>query len=102
MRNEKKDRDIISDREFNRVLKEKRIPPPWKDSQGDTAFDESIETNLGKNFVEEENEEDVLADTPAEPEDKTNSEENLSNDVGVQSSSRPDPLEDIDSSTSTH
>lgn len=102
--------DKISYREFNRLLKEQKVPHPSEDSPGDTGEDEFREVELGKDYpeaLEEDPSDIVLADTPSRSEsdegDLDDTEERVRDPYGVRSSERPDPEADMDPDTpSTH
>lgn len=90
--------------EFNRVLKNRHtVPRPEDDSKDDDASDELEEAVIGKNYLEEEDEEPhVLADTPSAARTIDNRLEDQTTEDTAPSSERPDPKEDRDAETDTH
>jgi hypothetical protein len=90
--------------EFNRMIKGRNaVPKPEDDSKGDNAADELDEAVLGKDYVEEENEEPgVLADTPSAARLADNEMEDSTKDETAPSSLRPDPNDDLGAESDTH
>ena len=94
--------DVLTNRDLSEEVT-KNLALPSEDSPGDSADDELQEISIGMDFSRDpvEEEEDLpLAERRLRS--PVRIDEKLSEDLGVQSSSRPDPLEDLDSSTSTH
>lgn len=99
----------ITEEDFNEMIASRGVPRPSSDSKGDTAADELLETRLGEEYERDESiyglrkKEIILADHPAHGDgESAGSEELVDESVGVRSSGRPDPIEDLDSPTSTH
>ncbi|MGZ3694806.1 MAG: hypothetical protein ACXWQO_11565 [Bdellovibrionota bacterium] len=90
--------------EFNRMIKGKQsVPRPEEDSKDDDAADELEEAVIGKDYVDEDNEEpSVLADTPSAARTLSNRLEDVNFEETAPSSERPDPVEDLDAETDTH
>lgn len=98
--------DYIDWPEFNRLLKKKEgVPFPTRDSRDDSAKDALEETVMGKNYPEEplaRTKDLPLAESPKAQPDNIAAEEEIDERVGVRSSTRPDPILDIDAPSSTH
>lgn len=96
----------ISEEDFNQMTQGKAPPPPWKDSRGDSAYDEMAEITLGRDFAEDESvleRDPIVADHHSGGSAQSRgSEDDIDENVGVRSSERPDPRADRDSDTSTH
>lgn len=56
MSNEAKNRDLISEEEFNRMVVARGIQLPEDDSHGDSDTDKAIETELGERYPENDSE----------------------------------------------
>jgi hypothetical protein len=97
---ERKQAASLNYRDFNRLASSEHSSPE-NDSPGDTADDELAEIYLGQGFTPDE-ENEVLADSSAQEEDGETVESDIELEAGAVSSNRPDPIEDLDRTSSTH
>ncbi len=97
-------KDYIDWQEFNRLMKNRGVvQSPENDSRGDSADDALIEARMGEDYPEEDAEQEtVLADTPSSAALDEEPEDLLEDDVSVEASTRPDPLDDLGADSSTH
>jgi len=96
-RKSRKKYNLIDYAEFNRFSTQSGVANPAQDSPGDTADDEIIETVLGQTYDPE-----GYTVESYDGYDGFDEEQEEEDDSSVISSSRPDPIRDLDKSSSTH
>ena len=68
------DRDYISEQEFNRVVIQRGRALPQEDSKGDSAIDETVETEMGENFSENDEQSELEDLNEIDDEDRGHSQ----------------------------
>jgi hypothetical protein len=101
----KKDKDIISEEEFN-LQSAASSTLPEEDSPGDSEADSGSEFEMGLEYTPDEDTEEIDEDGGDEPGDlmfaETNEEKKIPETAKVISSDLPSPWADLDSDSDTH
>jgi hypothetical protein len=103
-----KRKDYINWQEFNRIMDDEEVPTPENDSPGDSADEALLEVEMGEDYLTDgetaggkRRKLKLLADT-SDIADEESFEDQLDEDIGVLSSPRPDPKDDLDADSDTH